>query len=201
MGQSTNPKTVGLTGGIGVGKSFCAKLFKELGIPIYSSDERAKALMVTDIKVISQIKAVFGDAAYHKDGALNRKHIADKIFTDKGLRTAINSIVHPAVRSDFLSWVSVHNTAPYVMQESALLFEIGLHKQFDAIVLVDAPLDVRISRVVTRDNTSVEAVQHRINSQMPSEEKRQLADYIIDNDGQQGLVKQVLEVYWKLIGQ
>ena len=199
MNIKKNILTIGLTGGIGVGKSYCALIFQEIGIPIYNSDHRAKQLMTSSPEVINKIKTVFGSQAYTEKGLLNRSFLADKIFKDKQLRNTINEIVHPVVRKDFLTWVETQKNTSYVLQESALLFEIGLYKKFDAMILVDAPLELRISRVMSRDKVDRNHVLQRINSQMSSEEKRQMADYIIDNDGTQGVIKQILKIHYQLI--
>ena len=191
--------TVGLTGGIGSGKTTICKIFETLGIPIYYSDIRAKELMVENEALITKIKEAFGEAAYLENGSLNRAHIAQIAFSDKSKLAELNSIVHPAVFQDGNDWVKMQKNVPYTLKEAALTFEGGGHKFLDKVITVFAPKEIRIDRVIARDNTSREAVEARINKQMPDEEKVKLADFVIYNDGEQGLIEQVLAIHKKLI--
>ena len=169
---------VGITGGIGAGKSICTYIFEELGIPAYSSDQRAKSLMITDQAIIDGITQLFGEESYLEDGTLNRSHLSNLIFKDSALLKSMNEIVHPAVRKDFMDWAMDNlQRAPYVIQESALLFETGSYKIFSKTILVDAPVELRISRVMARDLSTREQVMDRMSKQLPSAEKRKLADY------------------------
>lgn len=191
---------VGLTGGIGAGKTLCASIFEELGVPVYNSDDRAKSLMVSDEQLVSQIKELFGEVSYTDKGELNRTYLSKLIFNDKSLLSKMNNIVHPAVGMDAARWAQKELEAvPYVIQESALMFETGSYKYYNKTVLVDAPIEMRIKRVMDRDQSTREDVMNRINKQLPSEDKRVLADYIIENDEQQSLIKQVLDVHIKLL--
>lgn len=190
------PKTVGITGGIGSGKSVVSRILQLMGYPVYSSDQRAKDLMHEDPVIIKALKALFGENAY-KDSELNRSFIAEQIFRDDSKRVAMNGIVHPAVRADFKSWAE-SGEAPLVFQESALLFETGNYKQFDHIFLVTAPETVRMRRVKERDHLTDEAVQARFKAQMPDEEKKKLTPYIIHNSGDEFLVPQILELIKKI---
>ncbi|RMB56129.1 dephospho-CoA kinase [Dokdonia sinensis] len=170
---------VGLTGGIGSGKSTIARLFEEYGVPIYIADERAKALMQSDTRVIDAIKKLLGESAYI-DGNLNREYIADKIFTNSTTRNALNEIVHPAVARDFKQWVLIRDYI-YVIKEAAILFENGGYKQTDFNILVTAPRDLRIDRVRKRDNASISQIKQRMDAQWDDVKKMALADVIIEN--------------------
>jgi len=194
-----NNLKIGLTGGIGSGKTRCAELFQQLGIPVYFSDARAKAIMNTDEQLRAQIKEVFGEESYLSDGSLNRGHLSRLIFQDNANISKINAIVHPAVRNDFIHWCEENKQSPYVLQESALLFETGSYKSFDKIILVDAPEDLRIDRVMARDGITENQVRERISKQLPSAEKRQLAHFIIENESNSGLLKQVIEIHLAIL--
>ena len=185
-------KTIGITGGIGSGKSMVAKVLQLMGYPVYSSDQRAKEIMHEDQLLIEGLKELFGEEAY-LDSNLNRPYIAAQIFKDASKRTAMNNLVHPAVRKDFQNWVS-RQKSPVLFQESALLFETGNYKSFDAVILVSAPEKVRMQRVKERDQLTDEQVQSRFNAQMPEEEKMKLTNLVIHNDGNQLLVPQILEL-------
>ena len=172
-------KIVGLTGGIGSGKTTVAIFFKALGVPIYIADVEGKKLMVKNTKLKNKITALFGLDSY-QNGELNRKYIANLVFKDPEKLEDLNNLVHPAVAEDFKQWVSAQN-AVYVVKESALLFETGDYKNCDVVILVKAPLDERVKRVIKRDNTSRELVMERISQQWPDEKKESLSDYIIEN--------------------
>ena len=191
--------TIGLTGGIGTGKSVCADIFEALGVPIYVSDTKAKILMHQDHMIRRQVIELLGEKSYLPTGPLDRAYVATQVFSDGGLLAKLNAIVHPAVRADFHRWTR-QQQAPYVIQESALLYEIGAETYFDQIVVVDAPLDVRIARVMERDQVDRASVMERIAKQLPQEEKVQRADHVIINDGQQALIRQILDLHllWTL---
>lgn len=172
--------TVGLTGGIGSGKSTVASAFKRLGVPVFSSDIEAKLLMEQDESVKKQIIALFGNEVYSEKG-LNKELLASKIFKDESARNQLEKIVHPAVRSAFLKW-SKKQEFPYVINESALIFEKGLEDEFNYIVLVTANEKDRIARVIKRDKTSKSKVLDRINSQISDVEKIESSDFILKND-------------------
>jgi dephospho-CoA kinase len=170
---------VGLTGGIGSGKSTVAKMFKKLGVPVYNSDKKAKRLMKTSKKLRTSIKKLLGEDAY--DGKkLNKAFIANKVFWDKSLLHELNGIVHPAVREDFNAWTK-NQKAPYVIQEAAILFENGLHEFYDRIILVTAPEQVRLKRVLERDGTSSTDILARMGNQWPDARKIKLSDHVIEN--------------------
>ncbi|WP_430404508.1 dephospho-CoA kinase [Fluviicola sp.] len=189
-------KTIGITGGIGSGKSIVSKILQLMGYPVYSSDQRAKDLMTEDQSIVAGLKNLFGEEAY-TNSTLNRPYIANRIFQDDSKRIAMNNLVHPAVRADFKNWIE-NQKSPIVFQESALLFETGNYKSFDGIILVTAPEKVRMQRVKERDQLTDEQVQSRFNAQLSEEEKMKLTDYIISNDGNQLLVPQILDLLKKL---
>jgi len=170
---------VGLTGGIGSGKTTVAKLFYKLGVPIYVSDSEAKKLMVTHAKLIAKIKKLLGDNAY-VNNTLNRSYISNLVFNNKKLLAQLNAIVHPVVAQDFLKWYAQQNS-PYVIKESAILFESGGHKHCDVVITVTAPLQERINRVVLRDGVSEKQVQNRIKNQLSDAEKIKQSDFVIEN--------------------
>ena len=170
---------VGLTGGIGSGKSTVAKFFKALGVPVYDSDDQAKRLMKSSKKIRKKIIALLGEEAY-QDKALNKPFIAKLVFGDEELLEKLNGIVHPAVRKHFLKWYQ-KQTHPYVVQETALLFENKSSDFYDKIILVTAPVKTRIARVMSRDNSSEEQVMARIKNRLEDAVKIELSNYIIEN--------------------
>ncbi len=172
-------KIVGLTGGIGSGKSTVAHYFEKLAVPVYYSDNEAKKLMVSSKNLKKSLIKLLGERAYSK-GALNKKYIAKKIFKDAKLLEQMNALVHPAVRNHFLKWAESQKT-PYVIQETALLFENLNPDFYDAIILVTAPEKVRVERVMLRDDSTKEAVMNRIDIQIKDEEKIPFSNYIIEN--------------------
>ena len=191
-------KIIGLTGGIGSGKTTVAKIFKSLGIPVYNSDERAKFLMNHSTELITNIKKELGEASY-KNERINREYIASVIFNDKTKLQTINSLVHPVVAKDFEQWTNQQTTAPYVIKEAAILIESGSYKYVDKIIVVTAPIEVRVKRVLQRDNTTKEEVQARLNNQISEKERQSYADYIVKNDGEHSLIKQVLTIHQSIL--
>lgn len=185
-------KKVGLTGGIGSGKSIICDVLKVMGYPIFNSDDEAKLLMVQNLEVIQQVKNVFGEEAYEGD-QLNRPYLASKIFQDENLKTALNKIVHPAVRNAFEYW-AVQQNKTLVFNEAAILFETGAYKTFDYTVLVTAPEETRVNRVIARDKTTAQEVQLRMNNQWKDDVKKELASYIINNDNNLLVAPQILEM-------
>lgn len=189
-------KIIGITGGIGSGKSVVSRILQLMGYTVYSSDQRAKEIMVEDQSIISGLKNLFGEAAYTNSN-LNRSYIATQLFQDDSKRIAMNNLVHPAVRADFQQWIE-NQKSPILFQESALLFETGNYKSFDGIILVTAPEEVRMQRVKERDQLTDEQVQARFNAQLSEEEKMKLTNHIIYNDGNQLLVPQILDLLRKI---
>lgn len=172
-------KIVGLTGGIGSGKSTVAQMFKELGIPVYHSDAEAKELMTTSPELKKAIVQLLGKEAYKND-ALNRAFIAGKVFKNPKTLQALNAIVHPAVKTHFLQWVA-QQSAPYVIQETALLFENSAQARYDVVLLVTAPATLRVQRVMARDHLTEQEVLDRMRHQMDEDKKKPLADFCIAN--------------------
>ncbi|WP_370627012.1 MULTISPECIES: dephospho-CoA kinase [unclassified Cellulophaga] len=170
---------VGLTGGIGSGKTTVAKMFHALGVPVYNSDIEAKKLMVTSEVLKVKIKELLGTESY-TDHKLNRTYIADKIFTDPDLLAQLNAIVHPAVKEHFITWVGDQNS-DYIIQETAIIFENNSQDKFDKIILVTAPESVRIQRVTSRDTISETKVKERIANQWADDKKAALSDFVINN--------------------
>ena len=186
---------VGITGGIGSGKSTVCKIFETLGIPVYYSDDRAKWLMVHDPELVQGIKNLLGEGAYTPDGALDRAYVAQQIFNDKEKLSGINGLVHPAVARDGYQWHHSQKEVPYTLKEAALIFESGSYRLLDKVITVFAPKELRLERVMQRDGSDRAAVESRMNKQMPEEEKLQLADFVIYNDGSRSLIEQVMEVH------
>lgn len=188
-------KQIGLTGGIGCGKSTVAMIFKELfEIPCYDCDSRAKALMISSAEIREAIIKLFSHDAYTYDGTvwqLNRGLLSEKIFTDNSLRLKLEAIVHPAVNRDYREWAAWQK-APYVIKESAILFESRADKGLDYIIVVDAPLETRIKRVTLRDGTTPSQVRGRIKAQSPPQELIQKADYLIVNDNKKLLIPEIV---------
>ena len=184
---------VGLTGGIGSGKSTIAAMFRELGVPVYNSDERAKHLMNTSKKIRKQLIELFGKKAY-LEGNLNRTYIAKKVFNDTDLLEQLNQIVHPVVRKDFLKWTKKQN-ASYVIQERALLFENNAQELYDSVILITAPKELRIERVLSRDESTKEQIIARMNNQLDDQTKLELADFVIENIDLKTTALKVLEVH------
>jgi dephospho-CoA kinase len=200
-GSVESPKVmliVGITGGIGSGKTTVCGIFAALGVPIYYADTRAKEVMVTDQQLMIDITRNFGDAAY-QNGVLNRQFLAEQVFSNKDKLAVLNGLVHPAVGRDFMNWVSEHQQFPYVMKEAAILFESGAYKAVNTTVLVTAPEDVRLQRVMQRDGVAEAEVRMRMTNQWPEERKVELADHTIINDGKHLLIPQVLALHDKFL--
>ncbi len=192
---------LGITGGIGSGKSTVCKIFEVLGIPVYYADDRAKWLMNNDTKLIKGVKSTFGDEAYHPDGTLNRPFIADIVFNDKSKLAELNALVHPAVFQDGVAWNEANANAPYTLKEAAILFESGSYLTVDKVITVFTPKEIRIQRVLTRDDTTREAIEARMDKQMPEEEKIERSDFVIYNDDEHSLIEQVLNIHKELLNE
>ena len=190
------PLQIGITGGIGSGKSLVCKIFQHLRIPVYDADSHAKALMTTDGILVSQIKKEFGDLAYHPHGELNRPWLASHVFSDESKLEKLNKLVHPRVAVDYESWVERHADEPYVIKEAALLFESGSYRYLSKIVVVTAPERLRQARVLKRDpHRTVEQFREIVEKQLPEEEKMKRADYLIVNDDTTLVLPQVLKLH------
>lgn len=190
------PKQIGITGGIGTGKSLVCRIFQCFGVPVYDADSHAKELMTTDGILISNIKKEFGDLSYNTDGSLNRNYLSLRVFNDAEQLRKLNQLVHPRVAIDYKRWVENKVGAQYVLKEAALLFEAGSNQQLDKVIVVTAPETLRIQRVLKRDQHRTEAqVKSIVENQMPEEEKMKRADFIVRNDESVLLIPQVLELH------
>jgi len=186
--------TIGVTGGIGSGKTTVCKVFNVLGIPVFQADSVAGKLQNEDSTIVSKLKARFGDKIYSSEGLLDRKGLAAIVFGDRLLLDEVNKIVHPAVHRAFDQWKSKFEALPYVIYEAAILFETGSFRSFDCSILVVADEKERIERVMKRELTTVEAIRNRMHNQMVDSEKIKLADYIINNNDNQLIIPQVLQL-------
>lgn len=191
------PIKVGLTGGIGSGKSVVARIFENLGIPVYYADQAAKNLYTTDPDLKKAILTEFGEDAY-ADGQLNRKYIASVVFSSPEKLELLNSLVHPATLRDAERWLSSQTTT-YAVKEAALIFESGSHRDLDLVIGVFAPPYLRIKRVMERDDISEEEVRKRMDNQIEDRIKMKLCDFIVHNDEKQLLIPQVLEIHQKIL--
>ncbi len=190
-------KIVGLTGGIGSGKTTVAKQFMALGIPVYIADEEAKKLMNTSKIIQRKLIQLFGNEAYTGSN-LNKPFIANIIFNDKTFLQKMNAIVHPKVANHFKKWVSKQK-APYIIKEVAILFENDGYKQCDYVITVTAPLEIRIERLMKRDETTKEKIEAIIKNQWTDAEKMKLSNFIITNTDLENTIKQVVEIHEKIL--
>ncbi|WP_236980190.1 dephospho-CoA kinase [Membranihabitans maritimus] len=191
-------KKIGITGGIGSGKSHCLQIFNNLGISTYIADIRATMLMVSSPDLIKDLINLLGKDIYQPNGKINKKRMSEAVFDNPYMRKKINNIVHPAVGQDYEEWHSFQSSK-YTLKEAALLIESQSYKSLDFLIVVTAPQPIRIQRVMQRDTISEVEVRNRINSQMKEEEKLSYADYIIDNSGTIPLLPQILEIHSKLL--
>ena len=190
------PIQIGITGGIGSGKSLICHIFQVLGVPVYDADSRAKIVMTTDGILIDQIKKEFGTLSYNENGELNRELLGKTVFNQPDRLAKLNSLVHPRVAEHYNRWISEQSTAKYCLKEAALLFEAGSYQLLDKIIVVTAPDELRMKRVLQRDShRTSKDVEHIFRNQMPQEEKVKLADYIIKNDESELVVPQVLKLH------
>src|SRR5210317_774713 len=189
-------KIIGLTGGIGSGKSTVLELFKILGVKTYSADESAKKLVNTDPYLINLIKSSFGENIYDK-GQLNSKKLSDIVFENKEKLKLLNSIIHPAVAKDFKLFLNSNNE-DYIVKEAAIIFENKSENNYDKIILIQSPLEIRIERVINRDNISREEVMKRINNQLDENLIIDKCDYVISNENKEDLEDKVLSIHLDL---
>ena len=187
------PKIIGLTGGIGSGKTRVVKVFSDLGVPCYIADNAAKELMAKEASLIKQIKDLFGAKAYNTQG-LNRAYIGAIVFSDLQKLQALNAVVHPAVAKDFSLWLALQK-APYVIKEVAILFETGGYKAVDQTLLITAPKEVRLQRAMQRDQVAKEVILSRMNHQWEDEQRIPLADHIINNDIWEETLKEIKRLH------
>ncbi len=194
-------KKIGITGGIGTGKTTVCKMLEKLGVPVYYADDRAKWLMHHDENLKNSLIDAFGDNVYDSTGQLDRAYLGGIVFNDRSKLDILNSIVHPAVFQDGKLWQEEQEArgVPYSLKEAALLFETGSYQLLDKIIVVAAPEEIRIKRVMSRDNISREEVLARINKQMPQAEKIQRADYVIENIDLDKLELDVKKIHQQLL--
>ena len=190
---------IGLTGGIGSGKSSVAGIFNVLGIPVFDADTNAKLIMENDAQLISSIKSLFGDESYLQN-KLNRSYIANLVFNNPYKLEQLNALVHPATINAATLWMQLQKT-PYVVKEAALLFESGSAANLDYVIGVYAPQHIRIKRVMDRDNLTREQVLARMNRQINEEIKMKLCDFVVINDEQQLLIPQILRLHKRFIDE
>ncbi|MES2279184.1 MAG: dephospho-CoA kinase [Bacteroidota bacterium] len=186
---------VGITGNIGSGKTTISKIFELLGVPVFYADDHAKNVMVRDADLIAGIKATFGNESYFDDGSLNRKHIAGIVFNNDAELIKLNALVHPATFRAFDAWLALQKDVPYVMKEAALLFESDSYKMCDRTVMVTAPLELRMKRILQRDNITRTEAESRNAKQFTEEKKISLANDLIRNDDTQLVIPQVLALH------
>jgi dephospho-CoA kinase len=192
-------KVLGLTGGIGSGKSTVAAIFRVLGAPVYNSDDRARELYF-EAGVRKEIESLLGKKAYPSQGGLDKEYIRKKIFADADLLAKVNAVIHPAVRADFEEFKKRHKPAAYLVKESALLFEVGITRAVDKIALVIATAEIRKQRLLKRDPAlSGEAIEKIISRQMSDSEKIARVDWIIENNEEKLLIPQVLKIHQELL--
>ena len=191
---------IGITGGIGSGKTTVCKVFETFGIPVFYADVVAKQIMITDSILIEGIKSTFGSESYDASGKLNNKHIAQIVFNDKVELAKLNALVHPATFRAFELWltkVPVHT--PYVLKEAALLFESGSYQMCDKSILVTAPLVIKMDRVMLRDGVTKEQVEARMDKQLSDEVKSGMADFLISNNESESVILQVMALHNQFI--
>ena len=193
------PKLIGITGGIGAGKSTVSTICKHLGFKVYNSDQRAKEIVSEDSIIKKKLISFFGNNIY-KNGVLDRKFLSDKIFNDKSSLQQINSIIHPAVKKDFNSWVINNSNEKILFKESALLLESGAYKELDKIILIISDKNLRVSRVLNRDqNRSKKEIESIIDKQIDEVDAIKFADIVIDNNHKKMLLPSVIKEIEKLI--
>lgn len=192
------PLKIGVTGGIGAGKSVVSRIFNALGVPVYDADSRAKQVMVQDAVLVRQLKAHFGEETYTADGSLNRTYLASEVFSDAEKLALLNSLVHPRVGLDFDKWLQQYPQVPYVIKEAALIFESGSYKSLDAVITVSAPEELRLRRTLIRDeHRSRKQIEEIIDKQLREDERLKRADYKIVNDDKTLVIPQVLRLHKK----
>lgn len=191
---------IGITGGIGSGKTTVCKVFEILGIPVFYADTVAKELMVSDPILIAGVKSTFGAVSYTESGKLNNQHIAAIVFNNQIELEKLNALVHPAVFRAFDSWVkTIPKKVPYTLKEAALLFESGSYQMCDKTILVTAPIALKIARVMERDQVSEAQVRARMDKQFTDEQKAKMADYFVQNTNDTSVILQVLELHQQFL--
>ena len=190
---------IGITGGIGAGKSTVCKIFNQIGIPIYDADFRAKWLMNNNPELKEAIRKSFGWDSYTRKDDLNRDYLGKVVFNNEEKLKNLNNIVHPAVIIDFELWTQEHKHEPYSLKEAALLFESNSYKNLHKVIVINSPIETRIERVVKRDHVKREDVLKRIENQSTDRERIEKADWIIYNDGIRSLIEQTMNIHYKIL--
>jgi len=188
---------VGLTGGIGSGKTIVSIIFEKMGAPVYHADKQAKKFLLRE-NVIKELHNIFGEKIFDKSGHVDRKLLGELVFNDTVALDKLNKLIHPLVKADFDEWLAGFSAFPYVIHEAAILFESGFDQYFDKVITVDAPIELCISRVIQRDRVSRNEVISRMKNQWNPSKKASLADYVITNDEHLFLIPQVLEIHRQL---
>ena len=192
-------KIIGLTGGIGSGKTTIAKHIKSFGIPVYIADDEAKKILLLP-ETLKSLKLVFGDALFDNE-TLNKDKLSTIVFNNSEMLKQLNQIIHPAVKRDFDNWLKANKNAPLVVKEAAILFESGSYKDCDVVITIVAPLNSRINRVIKRDNTNSEDVLNRINNQRTDEMRIKKSDYVIENEDIKIACGQAEKILKKILNQ
>jgi dephospho-CoA kinase len=191
---------IGLTGGIGSGKTIVATIFEKMGVPVYYADNEAKKMFLLQ-NVKNELSGLFGKSVLDTNGLIDRKFLGGIVFNDSSALEKLNNIIHPLVKFDFENWAREHDNYPYIIHEAAILFESGFYKCLDKVIDVDAPLELCISRVIKRDGVSRDHVLARMQHQWHPSKKALLADFLITNDGQKMVMPQVLEIHRHLLAK
>ncbi len=189
---------VGLTGGIGSGKTLVCEIFKLLDIPVFHADDEAKKFLYSP-KVIQELTRIFGKEVIDNSGNINKKALADIVFNNTVALETLNSVIHPLVFKRFYEWCIQYSNFEYVIQEAAVLFESGFYKKFDIVVSITAPKDLRLKRVAGRDQTPVQSIKERMDKQWPDDKRNRLSDYIINNDDKHLVIPQVLGIHQRIL--
>lgn len=194
--NTLQPLQIGITGGIGTGKSMVSRIFEKLGVPVYNADSRAKSVMTTDGILVDAIKKEFGLLSYNEGGELNRDYLAKAVFGDQKRLDVLNALVHPRVAEDYKNWLVMQKRFSYTLKEAALLYESQSYASLDKIIVVYSPEALRMKRILLRDKSrSEEDVRKVMHKQLPEEDKLKRADYVIKNDEQHMLIQQVLDLH------
>lgn len=194
-------KIIGITGGIGSGKSVVCKIFEQLKIPVYEADSAAKLLYNKYPELKQSVRELVSEEAIDKNGNINRKKLAEIVFNDEEKLEILNKLVHPLVKRDFENWVESHKSYPYVLKEAAILFESGANKQCDLVIAVISPLELRIERIRQRDKKSKAEIEKIISTQLSDEELIKRSDFVIYNDEVQMVVPQVLKIHGEIMSK
>ncbi len=185
---------IGVTGGIGSGKTLVCRVFSKLGAPVYNSDVEARRIMYENKIIMQKLKEAFGQQVF-KEGRPDRRALANLVFVNREALDRINEIVHPAVEEDFISWMKEYRNMPYIVIESAILFETGIYKQLDTVIHVSAPEKLRIERVILRDGADEQSIKQRIYSQWPDEKKEALSGQVINNDNTHPILSVIIQLH------